>query len=102
MTLGIPIPLLSHKPKQIDARLCSERWERESPLLGERVWVREYKTLASRFSLRAKWPQILQFLIALTSQPLNNTLGNGVCLPSWENCLTVSVLMTPTNKKASW
>jgi hypothetical protein len=22
--------------------------------------------------------------------------GNGVCLPAWENRLTVSVLMTPT------
>jgi hypothetical protein len=28
----------------------------------------------------------------------HNFRGNGVCHPAWENRLTVSALMTPTNK----
>jgi hypothetical protein len=28
----------------------------------------------------------------------DNAGGNGVCRPAWENRLTVSALMTPTNK----
>jgi hypothetical protein len=29
---------------------------------------------------------------------MDNFTGNGVCRPAWENRLTVSALMTPTNK----
>jgi len=40
----------------------------------------------------------LRFQLHCGGQPLNNLAGNGVCRPAWENRLTVSALMTPTNK----
>jgi hypothetical protein len=37
-------------------------------------------------------------MIAEKARPHDNLPGNGVCRPAWENRLTVSALMTPTNK----
>jgi hypothetical protein len=38
------------------------------------------------------------FSFGITRTQVNTWLGNGVCRPAWENRLTISVLMTPTNK----
>jgi hypothetical protein len=41
-----------------------------------------------------------QFVLKLPNRARRhkNPPGNGVCRPAWENRLTVSALMTPTNK----
>jgi hypothetical protein len=39
-----------------------------------------------------------KFQLPCAGQFHNNFPGNGVCRPAWENRLTVSALMTPTNK----
>jgi hypothetical protein len=36
--------------------------------------------------------------VALRRALAKNFAGNGVCRPAWENRLTISALMTPTNK----